>query len=110
GPEFGPGATLSFNRVSGSIGGNVPLGNKASIGASAARAFRAPTVERLFSNAFHEAAGRSGRGHPAPTKEINQGVDGICRVQSGRVNGQVAAFYSTIKNYIPPNIVKDTTF
>jgi len=109
-PKFGPGRTLSFNSVSGSIGVNVPLGNKASIGASAARAFRAPTVEELFSNAFHEAAGTFDRGNPDLTKEINQGVDGIFRVQSGRVNGQVAAFYSTIKNYITPNIVKDTTF
>jgi iron complex outermembrane receptor protein len=62
----------------------------------------------MFSNAFHGAAGTYDRGNPDLDKEINQGVDGIFRVQSGRVNGQVAAFYSTIKNYITPNIVKDT--
>jgi len=108
-PKFGPGRSLSFNSASGSIGLNVPLGAKASIGASAARAFRAPTVEELFSNAFHGAAGTFDRGNPDLTKEINQGVDGIFRVQSGRLNGQMAAFYSTITNYITPNIVKDTT-
>jgi iron complex outermembrane receptor protein len=108
-PKFGAGRTLSFNNASGSIGVSVPLGASASIGASAARAFRAPTVEELFSNAFHEAAGTYDRGNPDLEKEINQGFDGILRVQSGRVNGQLAAFYSTIQNYITPNIVKDTT-
>jgi iron complex outermembrane receptor protein len=109
-PKFGPGRTLSFNNASGSIGVNVPLGASASVGASAARAFRAPTVEELFSNAFHEAAGTYDRGNPDLTKEINQGVDGVFHVQSGRVSGQLAGFYSTIENYITPNIVKDTTF
>src|SRR4029450_2286973 len=84
--------------------------DKASIGGSAARAFRAPTVEELFSNAFHEAAGTFDKGNPDLTKEINQGVDGILRVQSGRVNGRFAGFYSTIRNVITPNIVKDTPF
>jgi iron complex outermembrane receptor protein len=107
-PKFGAGRSLSFNNASGSIGVNVPLGAKLSVGASAARAFRAPTVEELFSNAFHEAAGTFDRGNPDLTKEVNQGVDGIVRMHSERVNGQVAAFYSEIKNYITPNIVKDT--
>jgi iron complex outermembrane receptor protein len=88
---------------------SVPLGAKASIGGSAARAFRAPTVEELFSNAFHGAAGTFDRGNPDLAKEINQGVDVIFRIQSGQVNGQLAAFSSTINNYITPNIVKDTT-
>jgi iron complex outermembrane receptor protein len=109
-PKFGTGRNLSFNSASGSVGLSVPLGSKASIAVSGARAFRAPTVEELFSNAFHEAAGTFDHGNPDLDKEINQGVDGIFRVQSGRVNGQFAAFYSTIQNYITPNIVKDTTF
>jgi iron complex outermembrane recepter protein len=107
-PKFGAGRSLSFNNASGSVGVSIPLGARASFAASAARAFRAPTVEELFSNAFHEAAGTFDKGNPDLEKEINQGFDGILRLQSGRVNGQVAGFYSTIKNFITPNIVKDT--
>jgi iron complex outermembrane receptor protein len=107
-PKFGSGRGLSFNSASGSVGVSIPLGTKLSFAASAARAFRAPTVEELFSNAFHEAAGTFDRGNPDLEREINQGVDGILRLQSGRVTGQFSAFASRIRNYITPNIVKDT--
>jgi iron complex outermembrane recepter protein len=107
--KFGAGRSLSFNSASGSVGLSVPLGTRTSVAVSAARAFRAPTVEELFSNAFHEAAGTYDRGNASLQQEINQGVDAILRVQSSRVNGQLAGFYSTIQNFITPNIVKDTT-
>jgi iron complex outermembrane receptor protein len=109
-PKFGAGRSLSFNNASGSVGVSVPLGASASVGLSAARAFRAPTVEELFSNAFHEAAGTFDVGNPDLKKEINQGFDGVLHVQSGRVTGQFAGFYSTIQNFVTPNIVRDTTF
>ncbi|MDA4334495.1 TonB-dependent receptor domain-containing protein, partial [Escherichia coli] len=46
-----------FSNVSGSLGLNVPLSGELSASVSVARSFRAPTVEELFSNAFHHAAG-----------------------------------------------------
>lgn len=108
-PKFGSGRTLDFDNASGSVGLSVPFGDAVSIAASAARAFRAPTVEELFSNAFHAATGTYDRGNADLKAETNQGIDGILRVHSSRVNGQLAAFYSRVDNFITPDIVKDTT-
>jgi iron complex outermembrane receptor protein len=99
----------NFDLVSGSIGVNVPLGQWLTGAVSAARAFRAPSVEELASNAFHEAAGTYDFGNPNLKAEVNQGVEGILRLESGRVSGQLSAFSNSIQNYITPNIVKDTT-
>jgi iron complex outermembrane receptor protein len=99
----------SFNQFSGSLGLSVPLGNYATFAGSVARAFRAPSVEELSSNAFHGAAGTYDVGNPSLVPEVNQGVDGILRVETHRVNGQVAAFYNNIQHFIAPNIVGDTT-
>jgi iron complex outermembrane receptor protein len=107
--KFGAGRTLNFNTFSGSVGVSVPLSKSTSIAVSAARAFRAPSVEELFSNAFHGAAGTYDFGNPALKQETNQGVDGILRVQSGKINAQLGAYYSKITNFIAPNIVGDTT-
>jgi iron complex outermembrane receptor protein len=107
--KFGPGRSLDFNNASGSIGLSVPFGTDVSIAASAARAFRAPTVEELFSNAFHAATGTYDRGNPGLKAETNQGIDAILRVQSPHVNGQLAAFYNHVDDFIIPDIVKDTT-
>jgi iron complex outermembrane receptor protein len=100
----------NFDLFSGSVGLNVPLGNMLTGAVSAARAFRAPSVEELSSNAFHEAAGTYDFGNPNLKSEINQGVEGILRLQTTRLNGQFSGFYNGIQNYITPNIVKDTTF
>jgi iron complex outermembrane receptor protein len=107
-PQFGAGRTLDFNSASGSLGLSVPLGEGVSIGASVARAFRAPTVEELFSNAFHAAVGTYDVGNPDLRAEVNQGLDGVLRAQRGRVDAQLSAYYNRIENFIAPNIVGDT--
>lgn len=107
-PRFGPGVTRKFSAASGSIGLSVPLTNNVSVAMSTARAFRAPSVEEMFSNGFHEAAGSFDRGNRNLADEVNQGFDGILRVHTGKVNGQFSGFYSSISDYITPNIVKDT--
>ncbi|MBV9879957.1 MAG: TonB-dependent receptor [Gemmatirosa sp.] len=101
--------TRTFDQFSGSVGLSVPLGAHATLAASAARAFRAPSVEELSSNAFHAAAGTYDYGNPALEAEVNQGVDAILRVERRGLTGQLAAFDNRIANYITPNIVKDTT-
>jgi iron complex outermembrane receptor protein len=106
--RFGAGRTLDFNSASGSLGLSVPLGDGMSIGASVARAFRAPTVEELFSNAFHAAVGTYDVGNPELEAEVNQGIDGVLRAQRGRVDAQLSAYYNRIENFIAPNIVGDT--
>lgn len=107
-PRFGAGVNRRFQAASGSIGLSVPLTNNWSFAMSTARAFRAPSVEELFSNGFHEAAGTFDRGNRTLSEEVNQGFDGILRLHTGKVNGQFSGFYSAISDYITPNIVKDT--
>jgi iron complex outermembrane receptor protein len=81
---------------------SLPLGRAGSLGFSAARAFRAPTVEELFSNGFHAAAGSFDVGDPDLRAEINQGLDAVLRIQSQSVSVQVSAYYSRIGDYIAP--------
>jgi iron complex outermembrane receptor protein len=107
-PKFGSARNLSFNTFSGSVGVNVPLNPVVSISGSVARAFRAPTVEELFSNAFHAALGTFDVGNPSLEAEVNQGGEIILRAQSNRVNAQLATYRNAIQNFITPNIVKDT--
>lgn len=75
---------------------------------STARAFRAPTVEELFSNAEHHAIGTYDVGNPGLVSETNQGVDGILRVELPRVHGQFSAYYNTIDNFITSRVLRDT--
>lgn len=107
--KFGPGRTLDFSAFSGSLGAIVPLlHERVSLSTSVARAFRAPSVEELFSNAFHAAVGTFDVGNPALKAETNLGVEGVLRAQSRRVNAQFSAYYNRIDNYIFPRIVGDT--
>lgn len=107
--KFGPARRLDFDSWSGSVGVSIPLGESVSLGASAARAFRAPTVEELFSHAFHAAAGTYDVGNPDLTAETSRGLDGVLRVQSARVDGELAAYYNRIDNYVTVDITGDTT-
>ncbi len=108
-PKFGIGRSTDFNNVSGSVGLTIPFSASTSIGMSAARAFRAPTVEELYSNAFHAAAGTFDVGNPDLKSEVNQGIDAVLRSQTRRVNAEFSAYWNRISNYIAPNIVRDTT-
>ncbi len=106
--KFGPARSRTFNNFSGSVGLSVPLSQTVTVAASAARAFRAPTVEELFSNAFHHAAGTYDVGNPDLVSETNQGLDAIVRAQGASVTGQFSVYYNRVNNFISPNIVKDT--
>lgn len=107
-PKFGPGRSLSFNNLSGSVGLSVPVGTVATVAISGARAFRAPTVEELFSNAFHAAVGTFDIGNRDLKVETNQGIDGIIRVYAHRLTLQLSAYASRVDNFIAVNIVGDT--
>jgi iron complex outermembrane receptor protein len=97
-----------FSNVSGSLGVNVPVTDELSASVSVAQSFRAPTVEELFSNAFHHAAGTYDVGDPDLELEVNRGAEAVLRAQSERINAQVAAFYSRIDNYITAEVMGDT--
>lgn len=108
GEKFGPARSRDFNKVSGSAGVSIPLRDRVSLGVSAARAFRAPTVEELFSNAFHVATGSFDVGDPDLDAEVNQGLEAVLRAQTPGINAQFAAFYNRIDDFIFPDIVGDT--
>lgn len=102
--KFGPARTVTFNTFSGSLGGSMPVGTRATLSGSVARAFRSPTVEELYSNAFHAAVGTYDVGNPTLRAEINTGLDGVFRVESGRAFGTLSAYVNRINNFITPVI------
>lgn len=106
--EFGPGRDRTFRAFSGSVGVNFPLPQGISLGASVSRAFRAPSVEELFSGALHAATGSYDVGNPDLKPEVNLGVEGIVRASTNRVNALVSAYHNRISDYIAPEIVGDT--
>jgi iron complex outermembrane receptor protein len=108
GERFGPARSRTFRNVSGSVGASVPFGHDVTLSGSVARAFRAPTVEELFSNGFHAAVGSFDVGNPGLEEETNLGGELVLRARSGRVNGQLSAFYNRISSYITPFVVGDT--
>lgn len=108
GDGFGEARSRDFSNVSGSIGLSVPLVEGVTANVSAARSFRAPTVEELFSNGFHIAAGSFDIGDPGLRTETNAGIEGVLRAQTGRVNAQLSGFYNRINDYIFPELAGDS--
>ncbi|CAA9358691.1 MAG: Putative TonB-dependent receptor [uncultured Gemmatimonadaceae bacterium] len=108
GEQFGPGQSRDFNNASGSVGVSIPLSDAVSVSGSVARAFRAPTVEELFSNAFHAATGTFDVGDSTLAAETNSGIDGVVRVQSGRTSAQLSAYYNRVNDYITPVVDGET--
>ena len=107
-PGFGAARERTFRAFSGSIGLNFPLPQGISLGASLSRAFRAPSVEELYSNALHVAAGSFDVGNPDLNPEVNLGLEGLLRAQTRTVTALVSAYYNHIDDYIAPFIVGDT--
>lgn len=107
--RFGPGAKRQFNNFSGSVGVNVPLSVASSASLSIARAFRAPTVEELYSSAFHAALGSFDIGEPSLNAEVSTGIEGVFRVQAAHTNAQFAAFTNRVSDYIAALPTGDTT-
>lgn len=99
---FGSARSLNFGAFSGSAGVNVPFSHETSLGLSVARAFRAPTVEELFSNGFHAATGSFERGNPDLGEETNLGIEGVLRSQTGALQTMASVYYNRISDYITP--------
>lgn len=105
---FGPGRTREFVAVSGSIGVVAPLREWLTASLTLARAFRAPTVEELFSHSLHAGTGAVEFGNPELDAERSKGVDAVIRLHSGRVSGHLAAYRNRIVGYVFPATVGDT--
>ena len=90
----------SFHSLSGSLGVlyNHPSG--LTLGASAARAFRTPDVNELYSEGPHLAAYAFEVGNPSLQGEIGRGLDVFVRFGSDRMRAEVTGFYNDIKDYV----------
>jgi iron complex outermembrane recepter protein len=106
--DFGPGTRVAFGNLSGSVGLSFPIGEGATLSGSVARAFRAPTVEELFADGFHAAAGSYDIGDASLAAEVSTGAEAILRVGRERVTAQLAAYRNGVANYVTPEIVGDT--
>ena len=99
-PAFGPAQRRSFTALSGSAGAIVPLASGASVGLSAARSFRAPTVEEMFSHALHIGTASYEIGDPDLRPEIATGVDAVLRVAGRRVSAEASAYASRVADFV----------
>jgi iron complex outermembrane receptor protein len=107
-PKFGAARAVDISSPSGSIGLSVPVGELITITGSAALAFRAPTVEELFSNAVHHANGSYEIGNPALEAEQSRGLEAGVRLSTGRVSANVSGYLNSISNYVFPDVARDT--
>lgn len=106
--RFGSPDAREFRNFSGSIGATYPVAPDVSLNANVSRAFRAPTVEELYSNGVHAARGTYEIGNEALQSETNTGGEVLLRVRRPRVSSQLSAFYNRIDNYVVLDFVRDT--
>lgn len=92
--------TRSSTTFSGSAGFNIQPVNNIEIGFQVARAHRVPTVEELFSDAAHLAAGAYEIGDPDLNNEVGHGFDVFMQYATDRLLLDVAGFYNRVSNYI----------
>jgi iron complex outermembrane recepter protein len=107
-PHFGPAIARDFTTLSGSAGASIDLGRGVSGALTAARSFRAPTVEELFSQALHAGTASYEIGDPTLSPETMAGVDAVFRVRTDRLAAEVSAYASRIDGFIGFNAPGDT--
>ncbi len=108
-PRFLEARSRTFNNVSGSVGVSVPLTEIVTLSGSAARAFRAPTVEELYANGFHAAVGTFDIGNATLRPETSLGLDAVLRAQGTRGFLQFSVYRNAINDYILPRTTGTVT-
>jgi iron complex outermembrane recepter protein len=98
--DIGDVRTRTFASVSGSLGLLVHFSPDVAAGLSAARAYRTPDTNELFSQGPHLAAYSYEVGNPDLDAETGFGLDAFVRVNHERMNGEVAVFRNALSNYI----------
>ncbi len=89
-----------FTAVTGALGLQRSWGSAWDAGVQAARAFRAPTIEELFSAGPHLASYSYEIGDPSLEAEVGIGVDGVLRWQGDRGRAELSVFGMWIDDYI----------
>lgn len=92
--------TRDFGALSGSVAGMVDLVEGVTIGLSASRAFRTPSVEELFSNGPHLADFSYNIGNPSLDPEFGFGLDAFVRYSSPRMRGEIGIFRNSIRDFV----------
>ncbi len=109
-PRFDTARSRRFNNASGSLGLSVPLAAHITLSGSAARAFRAPTVEELYADGFHAAVGTFDVGNPNLKPETSTGIDGVLRAQGEKGFMQFSTYHNVIDNYVLPTATATILF
>jgi iron complex outermembrane recepter protein len=94
--DIGDVRTRTFASVSGSLGLLVHFSPDVAAGLSAARAYRTPDTNELFSQGPHLAAYSYEVGNPDLDAETGFGLDAFVRVNHERMNGEVAVFRNAL--------------
>jgi len=90
----------SFNAFSGSIALLFDFHPGWKLGISAARAFRNPAIEELYSDGPHLADFSFDIGNPELDEEIGSGIDLFLRGEVSRLKTELNLFYNYVSNYI----------
>jgi iron complex outermembrane recepter protein len=99
-PAFGAGVERSFTALSGSAGLSVRVAPGVAASLSAARSFRAPTVEELFSDAYHLGTASYEIGDPQLRPEVAQGFDAGLRMSRVGATGEISFYTKRIADFI----------
>lgn len=99
----------TFHAASGSVGILVRAGDRVTLGASVARAFRTPDVNELYSEGPHLAAYSFEVGNPDLGTEVGTGVDAFVRLGSSGLQAELTAFHNRISGYVYPRETGDTS-
>ncbi|MEJ2538711.1 MAG: TonB-dependent receptor [Gemmatimonadota bacterium] len=99
----------TFSAASGSLGFLFDATDAITVGVNAARAFRTPDVNELYSEGPHLAAYAFEVGNPQLGTEIGTGVDAFVRYGDERLSAEATVFYNDISGYIYPRETGDTS-
>ncbi len=102
GEQLFPTGPRTFGAVSGSLGALVDAGRGVQVGASAARAYRTPDFNELYSDGPHLAAYTYDVGNPRLGEETGVGGDLFVRVARPRLRAEAAGFVNALSGYVYP--------
>lgn len=90
----------SFNSVSGALGATYDIGDSIKIGASVARAVRAPSAEELFSNGPHIATQSFEVGNPNLKREASWGAEASFKLKTDAFNLSLTGYSNWFDDFI----------
>jgi iron complex outermembrane receptor protein len=92
----------TFDALSGSVGLLFEAAPGLRVGVTAARAFRAPDVNELYSEGPHLASYIFEVGNPDLDVEVGTGLDAFVRLDRERIKAELAVFRNAISGYLYP--------